>query len=364
MAQKDYYQILGVERNASDDVIKKAYKKLAVQYHPDKQVGKSDEEKKASEEKFKDINEAYSVLSDKDKRQHYDMFGTAEGGFGSGGMSAEDAMREFMRHMNMGFDMDSFFGGGSNVRESRGSDIQVNVNLSFEDLFIKRRKKIEYSRYEKCADCNGTGSSDGKTAQCPYCHGSGKSETTMRRGFSVIRQITVCPHCNGEGVIISSPCMKCGGKGVVRKNATYEFNIPNGATTNTYFDVANMGNAPERVDGVNGSLRVMFNVVPSNGFSLSRTDAYDLEYILEVPVLDCLTGCERRFKHVDGNEYSVSIRPGITNGHQIRMRNLGLYRNDGSRGFLNIYIKEKMPSSLTKEERKIIDKLKSSKSFK
>lgn len=361
---KDYYNILGVDRKADDDTIKKAYKKLAIQYHPDKQVGKSDTEKKEAEEKFKDINEAYSILSDKQKRQQYDMFGTTDGSFGSGGMGAEAAMREFMRHFHFGMGIDDDFFGGAFSQTTVGSDMIVNVNLTFDEIFNVRHKKIKYTPYVKCTSCNGTGSSDGKSTTCPHCNGTGKFVNISRVGFSTVKSINMCPHCKGMGYVISSPCKKCGGMGIVREDVEFEFDIPNGATNNTYFDVQGKGNASQRNSGPNGNLRVSFTVLPFEGFTVSKNDPYDVDCVIDVSVLDCITGCEKKFKYADGKEYVVTIRPGVCNGHHIRMKNLGLYRHDGSRGFLNIFIREKMPTSLTKKDKELIDKLRQSKSFK
>lgn len=357
---KDYYDILGVERTASDDEIKKSYRKLAVKYHPDKQVGKSEDEKKAAEEKFKDINEAYQVLSDKEKRQRYDQFGSVDGGFDSGWMTGDEALQEFMRHFGFG---GSPFGGRHRTQESVGSTIELKVKVTFDDLFKSGIKKVKYDRYAKCEKCNGTGSNDGKTTKCTHCNGSGYITKTTRHGFSVFQQTTVCPYCGGIGSIISCPCSKCGGNGVVRKESEYEFKIPAGVTNDTYFDVPNMGNAPEHGNGRNGNLRLIFNIQPSNGFNVSCRDPYDIDCVIEIPILECITGCEKRFKHPDGNEYKFTVGQGTVHGHQIRINNLGLYKPDGSRGCLNIFIRQRMPKSLSKDDKKLIDKLKKSKNF-
>lgn len=365
MAKKDYYNILGVGKNADADAIKSAYRKLAVKYHPDKQQGKTEEEKKAAEEKFKEVAEAYQVLSDADKRQRYDRFGTIDGDFG-GGMSADDLFRQMM-HGFGGFGFSSFddvFGGGGK-RRMRGQDLVVNVNLTIEEAYNLSRKTIRFDNDVKCSDCNGSGSRDGKTEVCQHCHGSGVIVKKTENGFVHLERQTMCPHCNGTGVSIKNYCRKCNGLGVVRKEVEETFDLPIGVTDNVSFKIRGKGKACHRNLGENGDLVISVRVLPSNGFSVNQENPYDLDYVMNVGVLDCITGCEKFFKHVDGKDYRITIKPGTTNGYTIRLRNLGLMNlSNGARGFLNVRIREVMPEKLSKDEKSLIDKLKNSKNFK
>ena len=370
MANKDYYGILGVDKNATEEEIKKKYKKLAIQYHPDKQQGKSDEEKKAAEEKFKEINEAYSILSDKNKRQQYDTFGTVDGDMG--GMSGDDAMAEFMKHFqNMGgfggfgsmFDND--FYGGRSQRIVKGTDIRVNVNLTMEELYNNVEKEITYRRKVRCSTCNGTGSADGTTSQCPYCGGTGYITTTQRHGFAIMQQTTVCPHCNGQGKVLKNLCKDCGGSGLKIKEEKHKFKVPLGATDGAYTIVYGKGNAAPQggENSVDGDMTLVFVVKPHSQYSINRQNPYDIDYYKELPVIDCIMGCKVKFKHLDGKEYTINIKPGVTDGFVVKVRDKGLMDSNGRRGYLNVIIRQKMPKALSDNEKKLLNELKKSKNF-
>lgn len=366
---KDLYKILGVEKSATADEIKKKYKKLAVKYHPDKQQGKSEQEKKDAEEKFKEINEAYSILSDKDKRQQYDTFGTVNGNMG--GMSGADAMAEFMKHFQGmgGFGSmfeDDFFGGHRGQRVVKGSDIQVNVNVTMEELYNNVEKEIKYKRKVQCETCNGTGSADGLMNQCPYCNGTGYITTTQRHGFAIMQQTTVCPHCNGKGKVTKNICADCGGSGLKLKEEKYKFTIPYGATNGAYTILNNQGNAPQNGGeySVNGDVRLVFVAKQHKEFSVSEYDPHDVDCVKEIPIIDCIMGTKLKFKHLDGKEYTISIKPGVTDGYVVKVRDKGLRKTNGQRGFLNVIIKQKMPKTLSDSDKKLLNDLKKSKNFK
>lgn len=367
MAKKDYYSILGVDKSADANAIKSAYRKMAVKYHPDKQQGKTDAEKKEAEEKFKDVAEAYQVLSDPQKRQQYDTFGTIDENIGGGGFNPNDIFREFMRHtggFGFGFGSinDDFF--GNSQRQTKGTDIAVNVNFTLDEIYKLGQKTIKYDRYESCPDCNGTGSLDGRTEVCPHCNGAKYITKTMRRGISIIQQSYECPHCKGRGTVIKTPCKKCNGSGIIRKETEYTFNIPSGLTNNVSFSVSGYGNACPGGVGENGDLTIIARVSPINGFTINKELPYDIDYVMDVNVLDCITGTEKTIKYIDGKDYRVTIKPGATNGYTIKLRNLGLCYQQGNRGFLNVHIRQKMPAKLSKEEKSTLDKLKKSKNFK
>ena len=374
MAKKNYYDILGVTKNAENEEIKKAYKKLALQYHPDRQINKSEEEKKAAEEKFKEINEAYSILSDKNKRQQYDTFGTVDGNMGN--MSGADAMAEFMKHFqNMGgfggfSDFGDFFGGGRYSNQQRivkGSDIQVNVHLTLAEVYNGGNKEIKYSRNIRCASCGGTGSSDGQSTICPQCNGMGYVVKTMQNGFAFVQETTPCPTCHGSGKVIKNPCTVCGGQGLVRKEEKITISIPPGTTDNAYMNVDGKGNEvanESNLPSVNGDLRVVFKIKNDGKFSINEVNRYDIDYYVDVPVIDCITGCDLKIKHLDGKVYTVKVKQGATSGYVIKVRNKGLLDAYGQRGFLNVIINQKMPNKLSDKEIKLLNELKTSKNFK
>lgn len=365
---KDLYKILGVDKNASVDEIKKHYKKLALQYHPDRQQGKSDAEKKDAEEKFKEINEAYSILSDSDKRKQYDMFGTVNG---SMDMSGADAMAEFMKHFqsfsNFGsmFD-DDFFGTRHQQHINKGGDIQVNLNVTLEELYANVSKEVSYKRKVKCHSCNGTGSADGLVNQCEYCGGSGYVVTTQRHGFAIMQQTSVCPHCGGSGKTLVNICTSCGGSGLTQQDEKLLIDIPYGATNGAYTVLTGKGNAPKNggANSVNGDVRLVFVVKQHSTYSINEQNPFDLDCVKELPIIDCITGTKLKFKHLDGKEYTISLSPGITDGYVFKVRDKGLRMSNGQRGYLNIIIKQKMPKTLTEHEKKLLNDLKKSKNFK
>jgi molecular chaperone DnaJ len=363
MANKDYYSILGVERNADEDTIKKAYRKLAIQYHPDKQVGKSESEKKAAEEMFKDVNEAYEVLSDKEKRHKYDMFGTADENFAN--YSASDIDEIFRRHFgnNSGWgEFESFFGGGGK-RVVRGADRKVRVKLKVSEVYNNIRKTVRYDRKVQCSHCNGTGAEGGKMVTCPQCGGSGQFVRTQQTPWGFSQHVSVCPSCNGQGVYPEKKCKHCGGSGVVMTEDSYSFVIPNGLTNNVYFKVDNGGDFSK--DGIPGDLTLLFQVESENGISVdSEERPYDLRCEKQIPILDCITGCDATIKHIDGKEYKFTVKQGTPDGFIIRLKEKGLLDRNGKRGYLNVVIRQKMPKSLSKDDKKQINKLKESKNFK
>ena len=279
MAEKrDYYEVLDVAKTATAEEIKKAYRKKAIQYHPDKNPGD-----KAAEEKFKEAAEAYEVLSDPQKRQRYDQFGFAgvQGqGFGGGqGMTMEDIFAHFGDLFEgAGFDMGDFFGGrggrqGRRVR--RGSDLRVKVRLTLEEIATGVEKKIKVRKLVPCKDCNGSGSADGKEGQpCPTCHGSGRVVRTQRGIFGMMQVQEECPTCHGEGKVIVNKCPKCGGEGVVRDEEIITIKIPAGVSGGMQIPVEGKGNAAPH-GGINGDLLVLVEEEPHK--DLLR-DGSDLVY--------------------------------------------------------------------------------------
>lgn len=358
---KDYYEILGIDRNADEETIKKAYRKLAIQYHPDKQVGKSDSEKKVAEEKFKEVNEAYSVLGDKEKKLKYDMYGTAEENFSN--YSADDIADMVRKHFGM--DFDTFFGGfGGPQVKRKGKDIKLNVRVKLSEVYNGGTKTVTYEPIVLCEHCHGTGAKDGKVETCKQCGGTGQISERHRTAFGYAEYVNICPSCKGRGVIFKDVCNHCGGKGLVRKNEKYSFVIPKGATNNVYFTVPGRGNVSP--DGIAGNLIIFFIVEPEKGITVSTDNnvSYNLSATKEISVLDCITGCDASIDHIDGKTYKFNIKPGTKDGFKVRLKDKGLPDKNGRRGFLDVTIRMKMPKTLSKEDKKTIENLKKSKNFK
>ena len=363
MAQKDYYEILGVDRNASLDDIKKAYKKLAIKYHPDKNPGNKD-----AEEKFKDVVNAYEILSDPQKKQQYDTFGTVDGQFGMGGADStmDEILRRFMQHggFNPFGDDDEFMGGFRQQTVMRGTDAKVRVTLTLEEAYKRGSKTIKYNRLKPCKSCNGKGSKDGSTiGMCPHCHGTGYITQVQQFAFGFSRQTVQCPYCNGSGKKITNPCPKCNGSGLEMMEESFTFDIPAGVTDNVTMRIPRKGNYCERMEGQEGDLVIYFRIAENDRFKIIPKSPYDLVYIDETPVLDCITGCEKTIKHIDGKTYKYTFRQGIEDGSIINLTGKGLAKSNGLYGDLKIVVKYRMPKAITSEERKLIEKLRKTNNF-
>lgn len=365
MAEKrDYYEVLDVAKTATAEEIKKAYRKKAIQYHPDKNPGD-----KAAEEKFKEAAEAYEVLSDPQKRQRYDQFGFAgvQGqGFGGGqGMTMEDIFAHFGDLFEgAGFDMGDFFGGrggrqGRRVR--RGSDLRVKVRLTLEEIATGVEKKIKVRKLVSCKDCNGSGSADGKEGQpCPTCHGSGRVVRTQRGIFGMMQVQEECPTCHGEGKVIVNKCPKCGGEGVVRDEEIITIKIPAGVSGGMQIPVEGKGNAAPH-GGINGDLLVLVEEEPHK--DLLR-DGSDLVYNLLLDMPTAILGGQILIPTLQG-DVKVTITPGTQPGKVLRLRGKGLpvidqYARQYGTGDLLINVGVYVPEHLNKEEKALIEKLQNS----
>lgn len=372
MNKKDYYKVLELSESDKklqgkefEDKLKKNYRKLSMKYHPDRNTNKSDKEKKEAEEKFKDCVEAYEILSDTQKRQHYDIYGTMDGsqfnGGGFGNMS--DVMKEFMRHAH-GFGFNPF-DDGPRQRVYKGSDIKVNVTLTLEELFNGGKRDVTYNKEKECKHCKGSGLGEGgRIDKCPHCNGSGYIVRVMQHGFAVVQQQTTCPHCNGSGETIINGCKHCGSTGNVREKHTITIDIPNGVVDNSYITVQGQGNRCARSQGVDGDLIVIFKIKEHKDFDVSSTNPFNLMSLIEVPILDCITGCEFNVVAIDGKTYKVNVKPNTEQGTTLRLKGLGLRKNNGSRGDFDVIVKHKFPSTLSEEEIEKINELKELKNFK
>ena len=367
MAEKrDYYEVLGVEKTASPEEIKKAYRKKAIQYHPDKNPGD-----KEAEEKFKEAAEAYEVLSDPQKRQRYDQFGHAGmsgmGGFSGGGMSMEDIFQHFGDiFQGAGIDLEdlgSFFTGGSRnrgPRVQRGSDIRVKVSLTLEEIANGCEKKIKVRKLVECKDCKGTGSKDGATDTCPTCKGTGRVVRQQRGIFGMMQVQTDCDTCHGEGRIIRNKCPKCGGEGIIRDEEIITITIPAGVMGGMQLTVQGKGNAAPHA-GISGDLLVLIEEEEHKDFI--RQDS-DLVYNLLLDMPTAVLGGQVQIPTLTG-DVKITISPGTQPGKVLRMRGKGLPRIDQygrnyGVGDLLINVGVYIPEHLNKDERKLIEQLQDS----
>ena len=371
MAKRDYYEVLEVPKTATADEIKKAYRKKAIQYHPDKNPGN-----KEAEEKFKEAAEAYSVLSDPDKRAKYDQFGVdglngasgfgGGGGFSGAGMSMDDIFSMFGDIFGGGgFGGFGGFGGSrargrSGERKSRGSDLRVKVALTLEEINTGVTKKFKLKKLVPCQHCKGTGAKDGSAAEtCPDCHGSGVVMRTQQSFFGMVQTQTVCPRCGGEGKIIKDRCPHCSGDGVVYGEEIVEINIPAGVAEGMQLSVEGKGNAGKH-NGYNGNLLVLIEEIPHK--DLVR-DENDLVYNLLLTVPQAALGGAIEIPTLDG-AVKLKIEPGTQPGKMLRLRGKGLPElNSSRRGDMIVNVSVYIPETLSKEEKAAMEKFQTSDHF-
>ena len=368
MAEKrDYYEVLGVERNADAETIKKAYRKAAIKFHPDKNPGD-----KEAEEKFKEAAEAYDVLSNEDKRARYDRFGHAGmggaaggggfSGFSGGGFSMEDIFEQFGDIFGGAFG--GGFGGGRSSRSrtvNRGSDIRITVKLSLQEVAEGVTKKLKINKTVACDKCGGSGAKDSSSyATCTQCNGSGYVITVQNSFFGRMQTQSVCPTCGGQGRIIKEKCSKCNGEGTERGQEIIEVKIPAGVSDGMMLTVRGKGNAA-RNGGVSGDLLVV--IEEEHSPELIR-DGNDLIHNLNITVTTALLGGEVEVPTIDGKA-RIKIAPGTHAGKVLRLRGKGLPDVNGyGRGDIMVVIDITIPDELTKEERKLVEQLAEQPNFK
>ncbi len=356
MQKKDYYELLGVSRDATEEEIKKAYRKLALKYHPDRNPDDKD-----AEEKFKEITEAYEVLRDPEARARYDRYGHAGvsgGGFGFDftGFDLADALRAFMR--DFGSPFDDFFGVETRTRDRvrRGSDLKVKVSLTLEEIAQGAEKKIKFRRLVVCKSCGGTGAKKGTALQtCPACNGSGEIRRVHRSFLGQIVNVTTCSRCHGEGTIITEKCSNCHGSGMVHLEEQIQIKIPPGVSSNNYIPIKGKGNeGPHGAPA--GDLLVYIEEKEHPIFTRSGSDLYcDLPITYPTAVL----GGKVEVPTLDGS-YSLEIPPGTQSQKVFTISGLGLPRLEGrGRGDLHVRVFVWVPTKISKEERKLIEALKS-----
>jgi len=362
MAEKrDYYEVLGVSKNAEASEIKKAYRKLALQYHPDKNPGN-----KEADEKFKEAAEAYDVLGNEEKRRRYDQFGHAglgggAGGFGGAGMSMDDIFSQF------GDIFGSFtgfggFGGGRHARHvNRGTNLRVKVKLTLEEIATGVEKKIKVKKYVADTHCNGTGAKDGKSfSNCSTCHGTGQVTRVQNTILGQMQTTSTCPSCGGEGKIINEKCPHCNGEGVMLSEEVITLNIPAGVGDGMQLSISGKGNAARR-GGVNGDLIVL--IEEQEHGQLVR-DGNDLLYNAFVSFPDAVLGSSVEIPTLEG-KVKVKVDAGTQPGKILRLRGKGLPDINGyGRGDLLVKINVWIPKNLSKDDKKMMEGLQENPVFK
>ncbi|EHQ91720.1 molecular chaperone DnaJ [Desulfosporosinus youngiae] len=336
--KRDNYEVLGVERNASEQEIKKAYRKLARQYHPDANPGN-----KEAEEKFKEVAEAYDVLSDPEKRARYDQFGHADpgmGGFGDAG--------------GFGDIFDMFFGGGGGQRRGgpqRGSDLRYAMTLTFEEAAFGVEKEIQVPRDETCMDCQGSGAAPGThPTTCSQCHGTGQVKVTQRTPFGQIQTARTCPNCHGEGRTVSSPCSACHGQGKVRKVKTIKITVPQGSEDGLNLRLSGDGEAGSK-GGPPGDLYIVLQVKPHKFFERDGNDVY-----CEVPItfVQAALGAEIEVPTLDG-VVSMKVPEGTQTSTIFRLKGHGIPRRRGTgRGDQHVRVVLTTPTKLNEKQKKLL----------
>ena len=368
MAKRDYYEVLGVDKSASANDIKKAYRRLAMQYHPDKNPGN-----KEAEEKFKEAAEAYSVLSDADKKARYDQYGHAGmdgaggfgGGFGGQGMDINDIFSMFgdiFGGGGGGFGGFGGFGGGGSQQapRHRGTDLRVKVKLNLQEISEGTTKKFKLKKYVACPHCNGSGAEGNAMETCPECNGTGRTVRTVRTPFGIMNSETACNRCGGEGKIIKNKCHHCHGDGIVMGEEVIEVQIPAGVAEGMQLSMRGKGNAAKR-NGIAGNL--LIQIEEEKHPQLIR-DEKDLIYNLLLDIPTATLGGTVEIPTIKEN-VKLTIEPGTQPGKALRLRGKGLpMLNEYGRGDIIVNVSVYIPETLTKEERKTIEAFKESDNFK
>ena len=363
MAQKrDYYEVLGVQKTATDEEIKIAYRQIAIKYHPDRNPGD-----KEAEERFKEAAEAYEVLHDSQKRQQYDQFGFdglqgAGGGF-SGGMDMDDIFSMFgdIFGGHSGF---GGFGGRQRQAQYRGADLRLKVSLTLEEVATGVTKKFKVRKDIECKHCHGSGAEGGSGSEtCPNCGGRGVVMKTVRTMLGMMQTQTECPQCHGEGTIIKNKCKECGGTGVVKGEEVVEIQIPAGVAQGMVVNVPGKGNAGMH-NGITGNIQVLIEELPHETFV---RDGQDIIYNLLLDFPTAALGGEVEIPTIQGTKVKIKIDAGTQPGKTLRLRGKGLPAIQGygsGMGDLVINISVYIPKTLDKDEKKAIEAFKDSDNFK
>lgn len=367
MAKRDYYEVLGISKGASEDEIKKAYRKIAIKYHPDRNPGD-----KEAEEKFKEAAEAYDVLHDPQKRQTYDQFGFeglsgGAGGFGGdfgGGFSMDDIFSMFGDVFGGRGGFGGFGGGRRQPAKYRGSDLRLKVKLTLQEISTGVTKKFKVRKDVECPHCHGTGAENGAQAEtCPNCHGSGMEIRTQQSIFGMMQTQTTCHVCGGEGTVIKNKCHHCHGEGIVKGEEVVEINIPAGVAEGMVVNVPGKGNAGKH-NGITGDIQVFIEEEADDTFV---RDGNNLLYNLLLDFPTAALGGTVDIPTIEGNTVKIKIEPGTQPGKTLRLRDKGLMPVQGygnEKGDLIVNVSVYIPKTLTKEERQAVESFKDSDNFK
>jgi molecular chaperone DnaJ len=363
MSKRDYYEVLGVDKSASKEDLKKAYRKLAMQYHPDRNP-----DDKEAEERFKEAAEAYEILSNDEKRASYDRFGHAGIRGGAQGFSdINDIFSHFSDIFGGGSIFDEFFGGGQRGRSRRrtggipGSDLRVTIKLTLEEIAVGTSKKLKIRKQVKCDVCGGSGAEAGTSkTTCPVCHGSGEVKTVSRSVFGQFVNITTCNNCNGEGTVIDKPCKKCMGDGRVQDEVMVKIDAPAGVSEGNYMTLRNEGNAGKR-GGPNGDLIVIFKEIQHDYFIREEDD---ILYDLFISYPEAALGSEVEVPTLNGKA-KLKIESATPSGKLLKMRDKGIkHLNHSGRGDQIIRINIAVPKKLNAKEKELLKELKDSPNIK
>ncbi|MGG9971559.1 molecular chaperone DnaJ [Ferruginibacter sp. SUN002] len=367
--KKDFYEILGVSKSSSQDEIKKAYRKVAMQHHPDRNPGD-----KASEEKFKEAAEAYEILSDADKRAQYDRFGHQAfgsargggGGFSGGGMNMDDIFSQFGDVFGDDSPFGSFFGGGgrrssgSRSRGVRGSNLRIKIKLNFEEMAKGATKTVKVKKYVTCTTCTGSGAKDKNSTQtCGTCGGSGQVRRVQNTFLGQMQTVTTCPTCNGEGSTITNKCTACKGDGRVYGEETVTIEIPAGVQEGMQLSMNGKGNAGER-GGANGDLIVL---IEEEAHAELQRDGLNVAYELHLSIPDAVFGTQVEVPTIDGKA-KIKIPAGTQSGKIFRLKGKGFPSvNSYEKGDQLIHVNVWTPQHVTAEEKAMLEKMQSSQNF-
>lgn len=366
MTKTDFYEILGVSKNASEDEIKKAYRKLAIQYHPDKNPGDKD-----AEEKFREATQAYEILKDPQKRSQYDQFGHAAfeqgaggfGGFGGGfgGFDISDALRAFMNDFGGDSIFSDLFGfgggrsrrGGGRSRGVRGSDLQVRLPLTLEEIAEGCKKTLKVKRKERCSTCSGSGSKSGKRNNCPKCNGSGRVRQVANSFFGQVIQESVCPSCRGEGSVVADPCGTCGGTGLEQAETKIAVEIPAGVSEGNYINVPQKGDCGP-YGGPAGDLIV---IIQEKEHPFFQRHGIDLTCEIDISFSEAALGTQKTVATIDG-KVNLKIPAGTQSEKIFRLKGKGipaLHRRERGDQLVRVHVKT--PERLSRQMKKLFEDL-------
>lgn len=351
---KDYYKILGVNKDASDDEIKKAYRKIAIENHPDK-----NQDNKEAEERFKEATEAYEVLKDPEKRKQYD---NPEFEFNySGPDFSHMDINDIAMHFRQKFGLDDDFGFGEMHHQQqvmKGSNLRLQVNITLEDAFNGTQKTIRYNALNKCEDCGGSGLTKDSTSEtCSNCGGTG--QVYRKSGMWV--EITTCQQCHGTGTIVKNPCQKCNGQGVVQGVRETTIMIPKGVMGGVQLISQGDGNAAKG-NAINGDLIILLNELPDSRF---QRDGNNLISNIDISIVDAILGCKKTVETIDNKKLSAKIPNGVQDGYMIRFKGYGMpIYGTNERGNLIGVVHIKIPKNVTEEEKELLKQLQTKENFK